>query len=56
MFEPKFDGLRVLARFDGKLLTLLSRNGKPQEARFFEIAKGLRQSPCHPAIIDGEVV
>ena len=40
-FEPKFDGLRVLARFDGDELTLLSRNNKPQEARFPEIAEGV---------------
>ena len=36
-FEPKFDGLRILARFDGRDLTLVSRNDKPQEARFPEI-------------------
>ena len=41
-FEPKFDGLRILARYDGEVLTLLSRNNKPQEARFPEIAKALR--------------
>jgi len=28
-FEPKLDGLRVLARFDGGALMLLSRNNKP---------------------------
>lgn len=55
-FEPKFDGLRVLARFDGSELTLLSRNHKPQESRFPEIGEGLRQSLRHAAIIDGEVV
>src|SRR3954466_120375 len=55
-FEPKFDGLRVLARFDGRSLTLPSRNNKPQESRFPEIARGLRDSLRHPAIVDGEVV
>src|SRR5438309_11389738 len=55
-FEPKFDGLRVLARFDGDSLTLLSRNNKPQESRFPEIVDGLRRSLRSPAIIDGEVV
>lgn len=55
-FEPKFDGLRVLARFDGDTLTLLSRNNKPQESRFPEIVDGLRQALRSPAIIDGEVV
>jgi bifunctional non-homologous end joining protein LigD len=55
-FEPKFDGLRVLARFDGSDLTLLSRNNKPQESRFPEIVEGLRQALRSPAIIDGEIV
>src|SRR5258708_6019893 len=55
-FEPKFDGLRILARFDGENLTLLSRNNKPQEARFPEIVEGLRSALCRPAIVDGEVV
>ena len=55
-FEPKFDGLRILARFDGRNLTLLSRNARPQEARFPEIAEGLRAALSRPAIVDGEVV
>lgn|GEM_PF-5760521 len=32
IFEAKFDGRLVLARFDGSELTLLSRNNKPQES------------------------
>jgi bifunctional non-homologous end joining protein LigD len=55
-FEPKFDGLRVFAHFDGDSLTLLSWNNKPQESRFPEIVEGLRQALRSPAIIDGEVV
>src|SRR4051812_3268179 len=55
-FEPKFDGLRTLARFDGRDLTLLSRNNKPQEARFPEIVDALRAALTRPAIVDGEVV
>jgi len=27
-FEPKFEGLRVLANFDGRAVTFLSRNHK----------------------------
>src|SRR5262245_30944536 len=30
VFEPKYDGLRVLGIFDGKTLILLSRNDKSQ--------------------------
>ena len=56
IFEPKFDGLRILARFDGKGVMLLSRNNKPQEARFPEVAEAIRASLDRPAIVDGEVV
>src|SRR4029077_5754416 len=44
IFEPKFDGLRILGRFDGKNLTLLSRNNKAQNVQFPEIEKALRDS------------
>src|SRR4051794_26286780 len=55
-FEPKYDGLRILARFDGRDLALLSRNNKPQEARFPEIAEGLCAALSRACIVDGEVV
>lgn len=56
IFEPKFDGLRVLARFDGRQLSLLSRNGKEQGRMFPEVAAALRERLNQPAIVDGEVV
>jgi len=56
IFEPKFDGLRVLAHFDGEELTLLSRNNKPQNFQFPEIVAGLQADLKQPAIVDGEVV
>ncbi|HMC90207.1 MAG TPA: non-homologous end-joining DNA ligase [Gemmataceae bacterium] len=56
IFEPKFDGLRILGRFDGRQLTLLSRNNKPQNFQFPEIAAGLEAGLKHPVIVDGEVV
>jgi bifunctional non-homologous end joining protein LigD len=56
IFEPKFDGLRVLARFDGQELTLLSRNEKPQEALFPDVASALKVALPRPAVLDGEVV
>ncbi len=56
VFEPKFDGLRVLVRFDGRELTLLSRNDRPQEALFPEVAAALRQALSRPAVLDGEIV
>src|SRR2546430_15627017 len=41
IFEPKFDGLRVLGMFDGRDLTLLSRNQASQNFQFPEIARSL---------------
>jgi DNA ligase D-like protein (predicted ligase) len=56
IFEPKFDGLRVLGRFDGAELTLLSRNDKPQNLQFPDLVKAVRKSLQKPAFVDGEVV
>src|SRR5690349_21071101 len=56
IFEPKYDGLRVLGRFDGRELTLLSRNGASQNFQFPDIAGALRDSLTRPAIVDGEIV
>jgi bifunctional non-homologous end joining protein LigD len=56
LFEPKYDGLRVLGRFDGHDLTLLSRNDQPQNFQFPEVAAALRASLARPALVDGEVV
>jgi hypothetical protein len=55
-FEPKLDGLRILARFDGRGLTLLSRNNKPQEAVFPDVSAALRTALKRPSVVDGEVV
>src|SRR4051794_32216337 len=56
VFEPKFDGLRVLGHFAGRNLSLISRNGKPQEFQFPDVAAALRASLKGPAVVDGEVV
>lgn len=56
VFEPKYDGLRILARFDGQDLTLLSRNQKSQNVAFPDVVESLRASLAGPAIVDGEVV
>jgi bifunctional non-homologous end joining protein LigD len=56
LFEPKFDGLRVLVRSDGETLTLVSRNDKPQEGMFPDVAAALRDALDRPAVLDGEVV
>jgi bifunctional non-homologous end joining protein LigD len=56
VFEPKFDGMRVLGRFDGNDLVLLSRNDQPQNFQFPDVAGALRASLKRPVIVDGEVV
>jgi bifunctional non-homologous end joining protein LigD len=56
IFEPKYDGLRILGRFDGTELTLLSRRGKSQNFQFPDVVEALRASLARPAIVDGEVV
>jgi bifunctional non-homologous end joining protein LigD len=56
IFEPKYDGLRVLAHFDGRELALLSRNGASQNFQFPDVVAALRDSLTRPGIVDGEVV
>jgi bifunctional non-homologous end joining protein LigD len=55
-FEPKYDGLRVLGRFDGRELTLLSRNQASQNLQFPDVVAALRDGLDRPAVVDGEVV
>jgi bifunctional non-homologous end joining protein LigD len=54
--EPKYDGLRVLVRFDGEDVALISRNGKSQDFQFPEAAGAIRDALDHPAILDSEIV
>src|SRR5262249_7738852 len=56
VFEPKYDGLRVLGRFDGRELTLLSRNNQSQNVPFPDVVEALRAALRRPALVDGEVV
>jgi ATP-dependent DNA ligase len=56
IFEPKYDGLRILGRFDGDDLTLISRRGTSQNFQFPDVVAALRASLSRPAIVDGEVV
>jgi bifunctional non-homologous end joining protein LigD len=51
----KYDGYRMIgAREDGQGL-LLTRNSRPAEARFPELARALAALPVEHAILDGEV-
>jgi ATP-dependent DNA ligase len=53
--EPKYDGLRVLVRFDGEELTLISRNGKAQNVQFPDVVAALDRALSRPVVLDGEV-
>ena len=44
IFEPKYDGLRVLGRFDGRELTLLSRNQASQNLQFPDVVAAFLRS------------
>lgn len=56
LHEIKFDGYRVLARYDRGKVQLLTRNGNDWSSRFPEIAKQVKKLACDQAILDGEVV
>jgi ATP-dependent DNA ligase len=56
LFEPKYDGFRCLAFRQGRSVRLQSKNQKPLERYFPEIAAGLRSLPIERFVLDGEIV
>jgi len=56
LFEPKYDGFRCIAFRGDTEVRLQSRNQKPLERYFPEIADGLRGLPDGRFAIDGEIV
>ena len=56
LYEPKLDGFRVLAFFDGERVHLRTRGGQAYEERFPEIARALAAQPVDQAVFDGEIV
>jgi bifunctional non-homologous end joining protein LigD len=56
IFERKLDGVRCVAIRDDGPVTLLSRNDKPLNGRYPEIATGLEAQPQRRFAVDGEVV
>ena len=58
-FEPKYDGVRVLAWATAKRVHLMTRNGKDKAAQFPEVAEALRTLAAkrkRALVLDGEIV
>ena len=58
-FEPKYDGIRVLAFATADDVRLITRNGKDKAAQFPEIVDALAKivrRARRPFVLDGEVV
>jgi bifunctional non-homologous end joining protein LigD len=59
VFEPKFDGIRILAFADDRHVVLVSRNGLNKTRQFPEVAEAvhaLLKRVKRPFVIDGEIV
>ena len=58
-FEPKYDGVRVLAFVTGDEVMLVTRNGKDKSAQFPEVVEALRKLAAKKKkdfVLDGEIV
>jgi ATP-dependent DNA ligase len=55
-YEPKWDGFRCLVFRDGDDLVLQSRNGRPLQRYFPELAGPLRAGLPRRVVLDGELV
>jgi ATP-dependent DNA ligase len=56
LFEPKWDGFRALVFRDGDELFLQSRDEKPLDRYFPEVAEAIRQQLPPRCALDGEIV
>lgn len=59
IFEPKYDGIRILAFVAGGAVSLMTRNGNDKTAQFPEIADALKwlwKSRQQSFVLDGEIV
>ena len=57
-YEPKWDGVRIIATVDERRARLWTRNGNEKSAQFPEVADALVAIAAErgPAVLDGEVV
>ena len=56
VYEPKLDGVRCLIFVENQKVRLLSRNRKPLDAAYPELAESLETSVRGDTILDGEIV
>jgi ATP-dependent DNA ligase len=56
LFEPKWDGFRTIVFRDGDTVYLQSRDGKPLDRYFPELADPVRRNLPDRCIVDGEIV
>jgi ATP-dependent DNA ligase len=56
LFEPKWDGFRTLIFRDGDELFIQSRDGKPLDRYFPELAEPLKAQLPKKCVLDGEIV
>src|SRR3954463_13233789 len=56
LFEPKWDGFRTLIFRDGDELFIQSRDKKPLDRYFPELAKPLKAQLPDRCVLDGEIV
>ena len=56
LFEPKWDGFRALVFRDGDTVFVQSRDGKPLDRYFPEIAPAVRDNLPERCVVDGEIV
>jgi ATP-dependent DNA ligase len=55
-YEPKYDGFRCLAHRRGDRVHLQSKNQKPLERYFPEVARGIEEIAEDDFVLDGELV
>jgi bifunctional non-homologous end joining protein LigD len=56
IYEPKLDGVRVIAKRSGKVIQLLSRTGRHMEGTYPEIVDALARGLRSDALVDGELI
>ena len=58
-YEPKYDGMRVVADVSARHVRLVTRNGKEKQTQFPEVVAALRSFVArvgHGVVLDGEIV